>query len=235
MKEKGLFERELFRKALKNEPGFSKYRLKDLETLGNFLARNPAIFKRIYKTYRNRETNVEIEGSSLNIVFDWESWEAGIGDSKAQVKFELDLFLELLRIADLCLVEFLPVGSIVEVDLDILPEATRGMMSQARAMIVNQKAMLHKEADYLYVDYVANLWPHASQGNIPPLFLSNVMIKRVIHKGYTTDEEREYIQNVKEVIVNARQKSITFISEKELEKLEKDMMIASEKEGEAHA
>ena len=228
IKEKGFFEKELFKRALKNEPEFSKYQLESLESLGNFLARNDAIFKRVYNAYRNKEASVEIKltiGAPLNVSFNWKQQEVSMSRSgMGEVKFTVDAFLHILGLVDQILYDVIPVGSIVEIDLDFLPESMSSIMSEARAIIVNQKAMLHQEVDSLYIDYVANLWPHANQGNIPPLFLSNVMIKNVIHKGHTNDEEQEYIMSLKEAIVNAHQKSITFMSEKELEKLE-EMMI----------
>ena len=236
VKEKELFERELFQKALKSESEFSKYRLEDLETLGIFLGRYDTHFKRIYSAYRDKEPNVEIKlqkGAPLNIAFNWESKEAIIssGSNNGEIKFTLDLFLTILGLIDLCFGRVLPTGSVVELDMGLLPETLSSVMSQARAVIVNQKAMLHQDVgSSLYIDYVANLWPHANQGNIPPIFLSNVMVKSVIHKGHSTDEEREYVQNIKEVIVNTRQKSITFMSEKELKRLE-EMMVVSEEVG----
>ena len=158
--------------------------------------------------------------------FLWESREVIITKLKVEITLSVDLFLKFLGAIDLCFGEMFPVGSVVEIDLDYFPEL-KNTMSQTRAIIVGQKVTLSEEMDFLYIDYVANLWPHGNQGHTPPLFLSNVMTTAVIHLGLINEEEREHVQKMKEVIINTRQKSITFISEKELEKLDK-MVIGGE-------
>ena len=239
MKENGLTDIELFKKGVENEPKLSEYQLESLEIMGGFFARNSVYFKRIYKAHRNKEPIVEItykKGAALKIAFDRESREVIISDtsSKGEVKFGLDSFLRLMELSDLCLSSYIPTGSVVELDLDLLPENLSSVMTEARAIIINQKAMFHEEADTLYIDYVANLWPHGNQGNIPPIFLSNMNIKSVLHEGYTTNEEREYNQKVKETIVNTQQRSIAFMSDKDLKRLENKMLIVAKKEGETH-
>ena len=46
------------------------------------------------------------------------------------------------------------------------------------------------------VDYYAYLWPLGQLGSTPPMFISNMMIKRVVHMGFQHPLEDNFAMDV---------------------------------------
>jgi len=212
-------KRELFEKAITQDQQFSQYDLEDLLKMGSFLGRNPNFFKKIYKVYAfQNETTLEFKpeiGAPIIVVFEDEYKQITITRLKAEIKFSHNVFLSFMHLIDACFMELIPLGSVVELDTEYLSNRMKKMIENSErnvmAMIVGHKVGLEERKINVHVDYVAEMWPLGQYLGIPRIFTSNVMIKKIIHRGMTNDFECEFSWKIREQVISRKSRSILFV------------------------
>jgi len=220
-------KRELFEKALKSKIEFRNHDMKNLSMVGDFFGRHPMIFKKIYRSFSTMEDSVRLEpevGAAVNIVFNRESNEVIVNRLDLEVGFTYGIFLRFLDLVELCYVEVVPVGSVVELDLDFVPENIKKFAGYDNkslyVMVVAQKIPLENN-EHVFADYSVTLWPFGLQKYTPPFIIANLMIKNLIHKGMRNDAEKAYLDKVKEKIIVHEMSSFMYLTKDELLNLEK--------------
>lgn len=220
-------KRDKLEKAFKAETDFKEYELDHLLMIGEFIGRNPVFFKKIYKAYKHNETSAYFEpkrGAPITVTFDFKSKEVIINRQKIEIKFMTKQFLRFMELIDTYFSEIIPIGSVVSIDLDEIPESLKLRMSNtnqdALMMIISQNMVLRDHLTGFYADYLAVLWPFGAQERLTPLLVSNMMIKDVLHKGMTNEVEEEFKEKLKSTTVSDNLRSVTYIEEEEVKKLQ---------------
>lgn len=220
-------KRELFEKSLNTEPAFQEYEMDQLSMIGDFIGRHPKFFKKVYKAYKSDEESVNYEpdtGAPVSVIFDQELKQVVINRLKVEITFTEGQFLKFMELIDLCYSLIIPLGSVVSLDTDMMPESLKARTGDTNqdihVMIIAQKIPLRESLEGFYADYMAALWPFGAQEQIMPIMVSGIMIKAVVHKGMTNEVEQEYKSKLKSTIAAGVLRSITYVTEDDMKKLE---------------
>lgn len=199
---------QLFEDSLKVYADFGELDLKHLKQIGISIGNDPAAAKKMYLDYlnKNNKNEVVIEGQSI------------------KVKFNSTLFLKFLNLVDICYSEILPVGSVVEADLEKFPVGFKNLYElndePALFIISGRKVPAHDIETPFYVDYTTRLFPLGETDFVPAFQLSNMMIKQVVHRGFSNDHEVEFTEKIRQDMINAKVRSVGFLAEDEFKFLE---------------
>jgi len=209
---------------LKTELIFADFELEELVTIGDFIGRYQAFFKKIYKAFAtNKKTVTDEPMFGAPVIVEFSDDNIIIKRAKTELHFCSQQFLKYMELIDLCFTLIIPLGSIIDLDLDVMPDASKVFTenrNQGRlAMIIAQKVPLQDQLAGFYTDYLAVLWPFGVRDKIPPFFVSNMMVKNVIHTGMTSDTETEFTHRLTSQIVSENMRSIVYMNENELMKI----------------
>ena len=218
--------------SLKVYADFSGLDLQHLTQFGNFIGSNLIAFKQLYKSYLNKDTNHEVLsslGKPAQITFDWVNDEITIEKNKLEIKFDSTLFLKYMNLIDICYNEILPIGSVIEANLEGFPEGFKKLYERnaepALFILSGRKTPAHDIDIPIYIDYVARLFPYGETDFVPAFHISNMMIKRVVHVGLINDDEVRFAEKIRQDIVKSKVRSVGFLTEDEFKNLE--TMVAS--------
>ena len=64
------------------------------------------------------------------------------------------------------------------------------------------------------------LRPHGEGEDVPPMFLSKMSIKRVVHSGLNDEVEEKSVFELREKMITENNQSITFLSKERMDVLE---------------
>ena len=220
-------KREMFEKALKSESAFQEHEMDHLSKIGDFIGRHSMFFKKIYKAYKSGEQSVKHKpdtGAPVSVGFSQDLREVIINRLKVEVTFTDNQFLKFMELIDLCYSPIIPLGSVVSLDINMMPESSKARIGNTNqdvlVMIIAQKVSLQESLAGFYADYMAVLWPFGAQEQITPILVSNIMVNSVIHQGMTSEVEQEYIRKIKSNTVSGVLRSITYVTEDDMKKLE---------------
>jgi len=211
---------ELFIKALKNAPEFEAYKQEELVSLGQFLGNDTMVFKAVYQAYLDKKASYENKpriGAKVVINFDWKQEEVTMKRVETELIFPLTTFLSFLAIIDTCFLEIYPIGSVVELELDMMSEQVRRMYQDALALVsISGRKVWLDDGRHYFVDYVGRLWPFGEGPLTPPIFLSNAHIKRVVSTGMKDETEEKFVQKALRIdIINEKRKSLAYLTDEE--------------------
>ena len=216
----------MFEKALKAEYVFQDYETEHLSMIGNFIGRHPVFFRKIYKAYRANEQSVSYEpdiGAPVTVMFSQEGKVITVKRLKIEVTFQVQQFFKFLELIDVCFLPIIPIGSVVDIDLDMMSDTLKeriGDINQgAFVMIIAQKIALRETLEGFYADYLAVLWPFGLQERMTPFLISNMMIRNIVHKGMTNGVEEEFKARLKSKAVSDTLRSLTYITEDDTKNL----------------
>ena len=211
---------ELFINTLKNNPAFNEYKQDDLVGIGRLLGSKQVVFKEVYKAYLDKKGSYEhqpVIGPKVELIFDWKNEEVIIKKLKIELNFTIKTFLDFLSLIDISYLEIPPIGSVVELDLDMMSEQVRRMYQDSEALvsISGRKVMLGDGLKY-FVDYVGRVWPFGEGPLTPPIFLSNAHIKRIVFTGMVDEGEEEFVQKaLRRHTIDLKRKSIAYLTDEE--------------------
>ena len=135
-------------------------------------------------------------GTSVEMEFDWESAVACMTYLDSEVKLSMKDFMLWLSYTDLLLAPVLPLGSLVELDRDLLPQGLVSAMEDAKvpfmATIMGRR-IIPEPDDKEYIDYMVSIYPYGMRLDVEPLFIPSYLISQVIHKGYSDTFDQDYV------------------------------------------
>lgn len=117
-------------------------------------------------------------------------------------------FLEILAVVDALYSEIYPLGTIVELDKDLVMDESKDQFSDLDyfyVSIIGQRII----ADDNYLDYVATLYPNGARGD-EPVPLNNHLIKRVVGRGPETPLTKNYAEYLRKEIVDGGKVPISY-------------------------
>jgi len=214
---------ELFTYALRNRRDFEAYKQEGLIEIGRFLGGDHIVFKEIYKAFLYRKSSYENDpmlGDKVVVVFDWKNEEVAIKVQEIKLKFTIATFLLYLSLIDTCFSELYPVGSVIELELEMMPERVRRIYKDTDALVSISGRKVSRGDGY-FVDYIGRLWPFGEGPLTPPIFLSNVLIRRVVFTGMVDEVEKEYVDKALRLeIIKSKRKSIIYLTDEEQKEVE---------------
>jgi len=222
---------ELFRNALEEQQAFENYDASDLLTIGVRIGSNEVVFKQLYKAYMNGDSTYEYNprrGAKIEVSFNLKNDEVIIEQLTKEFKFTEELFLSYLNLASLCYSAIHPMGSVIELDEEMLDdEFKKAFVKEGEpllAMITGCRVSLPDELEEYIADYVGRIWPYG-EGEERSFFISTLMVKRVVHGGYIDEESDESLMMSKlEELILDQKKLMTFLTSKEEEMLAVEVM-----------
>lgn len=186
----------LLRKALENLP-ITDEDIVFLENLALVFSGHPDIFKACHLAYLDEEKEYHyhpVIGAPYDFIFDYTLGQVTIYQSDKQLILELPIFQSYLSYVDLLFGKIYPVGSIVELDKELLPDDLVAAFARENmdfnVVISGRRVLINNQTSY--VDYVGYIWPYGFDFEAHPLLLSHLFIKRVISEGYTDMRDKHY-------------------------------------------
>ena len=174
----------------------------DLIYLGKQIGARPALLKGLYKSLRKLEDVYHFEakiGANFDATFDYEIQSVHLEYGKVDLYLPISDLIDFLGMIDSVYSPIYPLGSVVELDVELLSEALQISLSEgpvAKVLITGRKVPLGDENNEYLVDYLGYIWPIGQMSGAEPLFISNMMIKNVTVEGYNTAFEENFTEEV---------------------------------------
>lgn len=130
-------------------------------------------------------------GASIKYEFIGES--VNIETFGQKITLKKDDFIDFLAVIDLLFADILPLGSIIELDTDLIE---KDLVDKFNKNDMNFNIFISgrrvKVDDKNYIDYIGQIWPFGIEVDVNPIFLNKIFIKRVISKAYTDKVDLDY-------------------------------------------
>ena len=177
----------------------------DVLSMGNFLGNHYQILREIYKTYRKLDLAYEYKpkiGAPVTVSFKYDDDDRSVTFERQglSLTFTEPDFLIFMAKIDAVYGEIYPIGTVVELDEEMLPLVIQDQLKTSGVaelvVLAGRKITLQEPFDKYLVDYYAYLWPLGQLGSTPPIFISNMMIKRVVHMGFQHPLEDTFAMDV---------------------------------------
>lgn len=170
-----------------------------LEQVGYSLVGQADAFRKLQLAILKKESLYSYSsllGTSVVMKFDWESAVACMTYLDSEVKLPMKDFMLWLSYTDLLLAPVLPLGSLVELDRDLLPQGLISAMEDAKvpfmATIMGRRIISGPD-DKEYIDYLASIYPYGMRLDVEPLFIPSYLISRVVQEGYSDVLDQNYV------------------------------------------
>lgn len=170
-----------------------------LEQVGKSLISQGDAFRRLQLVIVKKESFYSYSsllGTSVTMEFDWEREKATLAYLGSELVLSMKDFRIWLSYTDLLLAPILPLGSLVELDRELLPEELVSEMEKAKvpfmAMIMGRR-LLSEPDDREYIDYLASIYPYGMRLDVEPLFIPSYLISQIIQEGYSDTLDQSYV------------------------------------------
>ena len=214
----GTKELESFRTVLSTQPNTDFEITDTVVKFGEFLGDRPPLIRELYKLIKLKKSQYEYNsllGTTILFTRTQKGEVTFTFNGEDQVWSE-DSFFLFLAILDVYFGKIYPLGSVVEIDLDLLNSELKEMFSEepgALVMLTGRKAPLAEGFDPYVIDYFGRVWPFGEVAAFPPVFVSNMMIKNVVHLGYENEwEERISEEVIRQTYIKNHQLSTAFMT-----------------------
>ena len=170
-----------------------------LEQVGQSLISQGDAFRRLQLAIVKKESFYSYSsllGTSVTMKFDWEQERVTLAYLGSELVLSMKDFRIWLSCTDLLLAPILPLGSLVELDRELLPEELVSEMEKAKvpfmAMIMGRR-LLSEPDDREYIDYLASIYPYGLRLDVEPLFIPSYLISQLIQEGYSDTLDQSYV------------------------------------------
>ena len=170
-----------------------------LEQVGYSLVGQADTFRRLQLVILKKESLYKYSsllGTSVVMEFDWDSSTACLTYLESKVRLSMKDFMLWLAYTDLLLAPIFPLGSVVELDRDLLPDGLVSAMEDAKvpfmATIMGRR-IIPEPDDKEYIDYMVSIYPYGMRLDVEPLFIPSYLISRVVQEGYSDVLDQNYV------------------------------------------
>ena len=170
-----------------------------LEQVGQSLISQGDAFRRLQLAIVKKESFYSYNsllGTSVTMKFDWEQERVTLAYLGSELVLSMKDFRIWLSYTDLLLAPILPLGSLVGLDCELLPEGLVSEMEKAKvpfmAMIMGRR-LLSEPDDREYIDYLVSIYPYGMRLDVEPLFIPSYLISHVIQEGYSDTLDQSYV------------------------------------------
>ena len=195
-------------------------------------------FNEVYKAYQAKESSFIAKGSGVKVDIEFNRENNAVGIKMQEKEFTLTEleFLKLLNLIEICYGSVLPLGSVVKLNLDKVPQELRklygAITENSMFMISGRKIPVSSSTDEYYIDYVVRMFPFGESEYMQPFFISKTMIESVEFEGMSNELEDKFVDAVlREEIVYKNRRSTIFLLDEEAKQLEQEIQalyVASE-------
>lgn len=195
----------------------------DILVIGSLLGANNQLLKGVYTTFR--ESGVFFEhkpmvGAKLLVTFDYDKETVIFDRQTNQLELTIPQFLQFLGKVDLAFSPIYSVGTIVELNEDMLPSEISSLFKQeengALVVLSGRKIPLIEPFNQYVVDYLGHLWPYGELPGNDPILISTMMIKRVVSESLMNEQEKAFQFNgLRKVQASNQQLSTAFMTEED--------------------
>ena len=180
------------------------------------LSGHPDVFRACYIAFMNDEPSYHYHpmiGAPLEFFYEKEL--VRIRRLQEEVTLPRSLFIQYASYVDLCLSRIYPLGTVVELDRELLPkDLVESFESEQMDFFVVISGRRVDLANGHYVDYVGHGYPFGLRFDISPLLISNLFIKRVVSEGYSDTVDEHYCQEaLRKEYLNAGMVSSVYVKE----------------------
>ena len=168
-----------------------------LEQVGYSLVGQADTFRRLQLVILKKESLYKYSsllGTSVVMEFDWDSSTACLTYLESKVRLSMKDFMLWLAYTDLLLAPIFPLGSVVELDRDLLPDGLVSAMEDAKvpfmATIMGRRIISGTDDKE---DYLASIYPYGMRLDVEPLFIPSYLISRVVQEGYSDVLDQNYV------------------------------------------
>ena len=209
---------EIFPEVLSDWPTVNFAVTDDVLELGIFLGERPEALRGVYKLIKLKQKNYEYQSFlGLSILFERsEDGQILYTFKEKEVVWEEEEFLLFIGVIDAVFGEIYPIGTVVELDLELLDASLQTMLGEAPGalvMLTGRRLPLAKDFEAYEIDYFGRVWPFGEVANIPPVFVSNMLIKNVIHMGLENEWEDQMKEALRGSQLELHQLSTTFMTQ----------------------
>ena len=139
-------------------------------------------------------------GAAVRVLFDYQAHQVTFQRQAMELVLTEGQFLIFMGKIDSIYTDILPVGSVVELDMDMMPHVIKDELKDSSlkelVILTGRRIPLQSPFDRYVVDYYAYLWPIGQLPHIRPIMVSNMMIKRVVHLGLSTALDEQFTLDV---------------------------------------
>lgn len=175
--------------------------LEELQSLGLFLGGQPVLFRNVNLVFFQEDTDFDYKptiGARLHVHFDHEKQQVTIQRNPIELTLTFEQYLTYMGLIDAVFSEIYPTGSVIELNEELLSDELKQIFSDSE---LGLSVMIHGrrlpfEDSTACIDYVASLWPFGMTPGSEPIYVTNLMIKRVISSGMTTEYEEQFVFEV---------------------------------------
>lgn len=171
-----------------------------LEQVGQSLTSQGDAFRRLQLAIVKKDSFYSYSsllGTSVTMKFDWEWEKVTLAYLGSELILSMKDFRIWLSYTDLLLAPILPLGSLVELDRELLPEELVSEMEKAKVPLIATimgRRLLSEPDDREYIDYLASIYPYGMRPDIEPLFIPSYLISQVIQEGYSDTLDQSYVE-----------------------------------------
>ncbi|MBO0450958.1 DUF4176 domain-containing protein [Candidatus Enterococcus murrayae] len=188
--------RELWQQVC-TEENLEMTNLEELQSIGLFLGGQPVLFRKINLAFFQEETDFEYKptiGARLQVHFDHEKQQVIIQRNPVELTLTFDQYLTYMGLIDAVFSEIYPTGSVIELNEELLSDELKQMFgdSELGLSVLIHGRRLPFEDSTACIDYIASLWPFGMAPGTEPIYVTNLMIKRVISSGLTNETEEQF-------------------------------------------
>lgn len=188
--------RELWQQVC-TEENLEMTNLEELQNLGLFLGGQPVLFRKINLAFFQEETEFEYKptiGARLHVHFDYEKQQVMLQRNPVELVLTFDQYLTYMGLIDAVFSEIYPTGSVIELEEELLSDELKQMFSDSDlglSVLIHGRRLPFEDSTAC-IDYVASLWPFGMTPGTEPIYVTNLMIKRVIASGLTNEYEEQF-------------------------------------------
>lgn len=195
----------------------------DVYAFAEYLGNDRTLLRQIFIAYRSETktyTHQDMFNDDLEVVFDRDAKEVKANKgSQWQLKFNEDDFLTLLASIDMVYSPIYPIGTVVELDIEMFPEFLQEMFKEEpgpKVMLTGRKLGLRPGYESYTLDYTARLWPLGEVYGSTQIRVSNMMIKNLISPGYSDGKwENQLVDALRKKQTVLLQRSSAFMTPQE--------------------
>ncbi|MGM0112104.1 DUF4176 domain-containing protein [Enterococcus sp. DIV0187] len=192
--------RELWQQVC-TEENLEMSNLEELQSIGLFLGGQSVLFRNVNLAFFQEKAEFEYKptiGARFQVHFDYDEQQVMIQRNPVELTLTFNQYLNYMGLIDAVFSEIYPTGSVIELNEELLSDELKQMFgdSEVGLSVLIHGRRLPFEDSTACIDYIASLWPFGMMPETEPIYITNLMIKRVISSGLTNEYEEKFVFEV---------------------------------------
>lgn len=200
----------LFETCLKEDEDFQKYNQKTLLTFGKRIGRRLTTYQNLFHFYQKLQTNHTEKFGTFTV--EKKENDYLLTNNAITESFKDEVFFRFLSYIGTYLLTPLPLGTVVSLKKEYFKKII-DITEESDILVVITNRFLLLEDINTFIPYGGVLYPMGELEEDAKLYFGAELVETVIHEGYTTIEEDEFIQVMRrEVLLPSRFVPMGYVS-----------------------